>query len=464
MEQKKRSPGKRERRMMADWAMSVSLPSVKYPLEQYEVAVSRREEFEEDFQFLLGKGCDALALEAALCMAKTMRARVMPKAGKVRVVADKVRALAREISELESSYFLIAQESEELNRGTSIPQDTFHDAIVLRRGNAVLSKRFPHFALPELLRRRAKMYDDWLGNAKTKMPPRADLLRQVERMSPAIYVNWATAGRPFCDRVANLLRLAGIVKHDDVNARSLGGTQLNRELLSFETNYPLTTQRVLWALQPIHRHERRWPNMRDIVGLYLNPPDKALVLCADEKTQALDRSQSLLPIRPGQAEPRTHDYVRRATSSLFAALEVKSGRVLGDLHDRHRSLEFLKFLDRIDRTVPDALDVHLILENHGTYKMPLVHRWLAQHPRFHLHLPPIGASWLNLVERWFVALTERQIQRGVHRSTRKLEEAIRRYIDIDNHPAKPFVWSKTADEILTSGPAFVNTFLTQDIK
>jgi transposase len=196
--------------------------------------------------------------------------------------------------------------------------------------------------------------------------------------------------------------------------------------------------------------------VRDIVGLYLNPPDKALVLCADEKTQiqALDRSQPLLPMRPGQAERRTHDYVRHGTTSLFAALEVKSGRVLGDLHARHRSVEFRKFLDRIDLAVPDALEVHLILDNYGTHKTPLIHRWLARHPRFHLHFTPTGASWLNLVERWFAALTEKQIRRGVHRSTRELEEAIRCYIEISNQHAKPFVWTKTADEILASVARF----------
>ena len=192
--------------------------------------------------------------------------------------------------------------------------------------------------------------------------------------------------------------------------------------------------------------------VRDIVGLYLTPPDKALVLCADEKTQiqALDRSQPLLPMRPGQAERRTHDYVRHGTTSLFAALELKSGCVLGDLHARHRSVEFRKFLDRIDTAVPGALDVHLILDNYGTHKTPLIHRWLARHPRFHLHFTPTGASWLNLVERWFAALTEKQIRRGVHRSTRELEEAIRRYIEISNQHAKPFVWTKTADEILAA--------------
>lgn len=218
-----------------------------------------------------------------------------------------------------------------------------------------------------------------------------------------------------------------------------------------------------FALQP-HRAETfqlsRDPlfieKVRDIMGLYLHPPDKALVLCADEKTQiqALDRSQPLLPMRPGQAERRTHDYLRHGTTSLFAALEVKSGRVLGDMHARHRSIEFRKFLDRIDLAVPAGLDVHLILDNYGTHKTPLIHRWLARHPRFHLHFTPTGASWLNLVERWFAALTEKQIRRGVHRSTRELENAIRHSIEISNQHAKPFVWTKTADEILASVARF----------
>ncbi len=192
--------------------------------------------------------------------------------------------------------------------------------------------------------------------------------------------------------------------------------------------------------------------VRDIVGLYLAPPDKALVLCVDEKTQiqALDRSQPLLPMRPGQAERRTHDYVRHGTTSLFAALDVKSGRVVGDFHARHRSVEFRKFLDCIDAAVPAGLDAHLILDNYGTHKTPLIHRWLARHPRFHVHFTPTGASWLNLAERWFAALTQKQIRRGVHRSTRDLEEAIRRYIEITNGRPKPFVWTKTADEILAS--------------
>jgi len=196
--------------------------------------------------------------------------------------------------------------------------------------------------------------------------------------------------------------------------------------------------------------------VRDLVGLYLNPPDKALVLCVDEKTQiqALDRTQPLLPMRPGQAERRTYDYTRHGTTTLFAALNTTSGQVIGEFHHRHRALEFRKFLDTIDTAVPAGLDLHLILDNYGTHKTPLIHRWLARHPRAHLHFTPTGASWINLVERWFAALTEKQLRRGVHCSTRELETAIRHYIDVTNERPKPFVWTKTADEILASVARF----------
>jgi len=196
--------------------------------------------------------------------------------------------------------------------------------------------------------------------------------------------------------------------------------------------------------------------VRDIVGLYLNPPDRALVLCVDEKSQiqALDRTQPLLPMRPGQVERRTHDYVRHGTTSLFAALDAKSGTVIGQLHRRHRALEFRKFLATIDAAVPAELDVHLILDNYGTHKTPSIHRWLARRPRFHLHFTPTSSSWLNLVERWFAQLTEKQIKRGAHRSTRSLEIAILAYIDHGNTTPKPFVWTKTADEILASVARF----------
>jgi transposase len=196
--------------------------------------------------------------------------------------------------------------------------------------------------------------------------------------------------------------------------------------------------------------------VRDIVGLYLDPPDKVLVLCVDEKSQiqALDRSQPLLPMRPGQAERRTHDYVRHGTTNLFAALDFKTGKVIGEFHRRHRALEFRKFLDTIDGAVPAGLELHLIIDNYATHKTPAIKRWLLRHPRFHLHFTPTAASWLNLVERWFAALTEKQLRRGVHRSTRELEAAIRAYLDFNNRHPRPFIWIKTADQILESVSRF----------
>jgi transposase len=197
--------------------------------------------------------------------------------------------------------------------------------------------------------------------------------------------------------------------------------------------------------------------VRDIIGLYLSPPERALVLCVDEKTQiqALDRTQPMLPMRPGQAERRTHDYARHGTTSLFAALDVKSGQVIGELHQRHRAIEFRRFLDTIDQAVPAELEVHLILDNYATHKTPAIRRWLARRPRFHVHFTPTSASWINLVERWFAGLTEKQLRRGVHRSTRELETAIRTYLAISNEQPKPFVWTKSADQILATLARFV---------
>jgi transposase len=196
--------------------------------------------------------------------------------------------------------------------------------------------------------------------------------------------------------------------------------------------------------------------VRDIVGLYLNPPDRALVLSVDEKSQiqALDRSQPILPMRPGQAERRSHDYVRHGTTTLFAALDTETGHVIGECHRRHRSIEFRKFLDSIDDAVPASLDVHLIMDNYGTHKTVLIRRWLAKRPRFHVHFTPTSASWINMVERFFAMLTEKQIRRGVHRSTRKLEQAIRDYLKVHNESPRPFCWTKSADEILASVARF----------
>ncbi len=192
--------------------------------------------------------------------------------------------------------------------------------------------------------------------------------------------------------------------------------------------------------------------VRDIVGLYLNPPTKALVLCVDEKSQiqALDRTQPSLPMMPGLPERRTHDYARHGTTTLFAALDIASGEVIGELHRRHRSSEFLKFLRTIDESTPPMLEVHLVMDNYGTHKTPTVRHWLARHPRFHVHFTPTSASWINQVERFFATLTQRQIRRGTHRSTIELERAIKAYLKLHNDNPAPFVWTKTADQILES--------------
>jgi transposase len=192
--------------------------------------------------------------------------------------------------------------------------------------------------------------------------------------------------------------------------------------------------------------------VRDIVGLYLNPPDRAMVFCVDEKgqIQALDRTQPMLPLRPGQIERRTHDYKRHGTTSLFAALDLKTGHVIGQLHRRHRSQEFRRFLDTLDANVPAKLDVHIVLDNYGTHKTALIRNWFAKRPRFHIHFTPTYGSWINLVERWFAEITNKRIRRGVFRSVRELETAIREYLDVHNQNPKPFIWTRTADEILAS--------------
>lgn len=192
--------------------------------------------------------------------------------------------------------------------------------------------------------------------------------------------------------------------------------------------------------------------IRDIVGLYLHPPERAVVLCVDEKgqIQALDRMQPVLPMRPGLPERRTHDYRRHGTTSLFAALNTATGEVIGKCYRRQRAVEFRKFLNVIDQAVPDELDVHLVLDNYGTHKTALIHNWLLRRPRYHVHFTPTSASWLNQVERWFAALTERQIRRGTHRSTVALERAIAQYLKVYNEAPQPFIWTKSADQILES--------------
>jgi transposase len=196
--------------------------------------------------------------------------------------------------------------------------------------------------------------------------------------------------------------------------------------------------------------------VRDIVALYLNPPEAAVVLCVDEKSQiqALDRSAPVLPLMPGVPERRTHDYVRNGTTNLYAALDVASGRVIADMAARHRAEEFRRFLNLVDRSVPEGLDVHVVLDNSSTHKTPAIQRWLVRHPRFTLHFTPTYSSWLNLVERWFAELTTKWIKRGAHRSVRDLVASIRSWIAGWNEDPKPFVWHKTADEILDSLAAY----------
>jgi len=214
-----------------------------------------------------------------------------------------------------------------------------------------------------------------------------------------------------------------------------------------------------FGLQP-HRQER-WKlskdplfvdKVKDICGLYLNPPERAVVLCVDEKSQiqALDRTAPILPMLPGTPARATHDYERNGTSSLYAALNLASGQVIGSLHNRHRAVEFLKFLKTIDHEVPAHLDVHIVLDNASSHKTPKVKRWLAQHPRFILHFTPTGSSWLNLVERWFGELTMKLLKRAAHRTVRQLNTEIRAWIDGWNENPRPYVWTKPAEQILES--------------
>ena len=228
------------------------------------------------------------------------------------------------------------------------------------------------------------------------------------------------------------------------------------------TGYAPSTIHRLWQAFGLQPHRTQTfklstdplfvDKVRDIVGLYLAPPDKALVLCVDEKSQiqALDRSQPLLPMQPGCPERRSHDYTRYGTLSLFAALDIATGKVIGKCFARHRAREFLTFLREIETNVPNDLDVHLVMDNYATHKTPAIRKWLARHPRWHVHFTPTSASWINQVERFFANLTEKQIRRGVHRSTKELERAIMAYIDMVNENPKPFKWTKSADDILAA--------------
>jgi transposase len=267
--------------------------------------------------------------------------------------------------------------------------------------------------------------------------------------------------RPGAPRTIDDARIEKLIA-TTLNQLPRGATHWSTRLMAGKLGLSQSTVGRVWrafGLQP-HRVETFKlstdplfiEKVRDIVGLYLDPPLKAMVLCVDEKSQiqALDRTQPILPMAPGLPQRRTHDYMRHGTTTLFAALDIASGKVIGELHRRHRAKEFLQFLRTIDTRVPAALDVHLVMDNYGTHKTPTVRAWLARRARFHVHFTPTSSSWLNQVERWFATLSQRQIKRGTHRSTVQLENAIRQYLAINNRQPKPFVWSKSADEILNS--------------
>jgi transposase len=251
-----------------------------------------------------------------------------------------------------------------------------------------------------------------------------------------------------------------------LETRPPDATHWSTRSMAAHTGLSASTVRRIWSvfgLQP-HRVETwklsRDPQfidkVRDVVGLYLDPPERALVLGVDEKSQiqALDRSAPTLPMLPGTPERATHDYLRHGTTSLFAALDVGSGRVYGQLRRRHRAREFAAFLRHLDAEVPADLDLHLILDNYATHTTPAIRRWLLAHPRFHLHFTPTSASWLNLVERWFAELTTKKLRRSAHRSVAALERDIRQWMERWNESPRPFVWTKSADEILASVAAY----------
>ena len=247
-----------------------------------------------------------------------------------------------------------------------------------------------------------------------------------------------------------------------LETRPKGATHWSLRTMAKAVGHAPSTIHRIWqafGLQP-HRSETFKlssdplfvERVRDIVGLYLSVPERAVVLCVDEKSQvqALDRTQPLLPMRPGQAERHTHDYTRHGTTSLFAALDVKAGTAVGKCMPRHRTQEFRKFLDQVERNVPAELDVHVVMDNYGTHKTKLIRNWVAKRPRWHVHYTPTSASWINQVERFFALLTDRAIRRGVFRSVADLEVAITAYIQATNADPKPFRWTKSADDILAS--------------
>lgn len=272
----------------------------------------------------------------------------------------------------------------------------------------------------------------------------------------------ARPGRP---RTIDDEQIAAVIERT-LRSTPKDATHWSIRSMAAETSFSHTTIRRIWnafGLQP-HRSETfKLSNdplfidkVRDIVGLYLSPPNRALVLSVDEKSQiqALDREQPVLPMMPGIPERRTHSYVRHGTTSLFAALDIASGFVIGKCYKRHRAAEFQDFLKQIDARVPEGLDIHIIMDNYAPHKTAMIKTWLARRPHYHVHFTPTSASWINQVERWFAELTRKQIRRGVHTSTKQLETDIRAFIERHNENPKPYRWTKSADEILASVKRF----------
>lgn len=270
------------------------------------------------------------------------------------------------------------------------------------------------------------------------------------------------AGRP---RTVSDAQVAQVIERT-LNTTPRDATHWSIRSMAVEIGLSHTTVRRIWGafgLQP-HRTETFKlstdplfvDKVQDIVGLYMTPPNRAIVLCVDEKSQiqALDREQPVLSMAPGVPERRTHTYIRNGTTSLFAALDIATGAVIGKCYKRHRATEFLDFLKRIDAGIPTGLDVHLVMDNYATHKTPTVKNWLARRPHWHTHFTPTSASWINQVERWFAELTRKQLKRGVHRSTADLEADIAAFIDVHNENPRPYRWVKPADEILASVKRF----------
>jgi transposase len=293
-----------------------------------------------------------------------------------------------------------------------------------------------HVTMPTVGKWRKRFLDDRLeGLVDEPRPgaPRSVLDRHVEDVvtrtlesKPEAATHWSTRG---------MAKVTGLSQSTITRVWQAFGLKPHRaETFKLSTD-PLFVEKV-----------------RDVVGLYLNPPDRAVVLCVDEKSQvqALDRTQPLLPLEPGQAERHTHDYARHGTTSLFAALNVATGEVIGKCHGKHRQQEFVKFLDQIDARVPkeSGVTIHLVMDNYGTHKTPKVKRWLQRHPEYYVHFIPTSSSWLNQVERFFAEITEKRIRRGAFRSVKALEQAIMEYLEHHNKNPKPFLWTATADTIL----------------